>query len=603
MHGTYLNGSRIVAHHPTELSDGDEIVFGAEVRRGSELFPACAFRINYEFGPYKATNTYSFPETSDNEDMEGEDDFTDEESENEELSSEDDESVVAEHPKLSQPIQAIDLTRDDSPTYSPYEIIDFTKDSPTKEQVGEGRFADSESDAHSDSDLDRSASEAEVDFSHGGDELDIENASDDDEAIHEDVTAELPADRFECEVDDAAMDSSAYDYDSDAASSQGHPQGLLSSFPSSPTVIKGADRMLILDDEHNDFGLPKAAEEAMRAMADNGLLPANPSSFHNLTSPFYSSTFSANPYHSVGDQVGAVTGMLPSPVIPDTFASASQLSTNGRYAFSNRQPSPSDAAMAKGIEMKDSDIPVSSVRSTANLGQGSGKEEYFQAREQNKAKLQGDQVWSGSEKMIETPTPQAPAVPTARVYKACSTPRMRMMATLKSLEEDKADAEKQSNESSKLLPSPAPTSFEEQAVASLDLPAIPAVAHPVRSVLRIDEIIEQNVADVEDIARKRKADDISNAVEDDIRLWASSLNSVNSTLNSAINMGSRAPTPAPTPAEIAGFVSSTVAEPSVQPPAKKMRKFMENVAYAALGGVAVGAALFSSLVATAPDFM
>lgn len=38
-------------------------------------------------------------------------------------------------------------------------------------------------------------------------------------------------------------------------------------------------------------------------------------------------------------------------------------------------------------------------------------------------------------------------------------------------------------------------------------------------------------------------------------------------------------------------------------PTKKLKKLLENVGYAALGGVAVGAGLFSVLVATAPDFL
>jgi hypothetical protein len=38
-------------------------------------------------------------------------------------------------------------------------------------------------------------------------------------------------------------------------------------------------------------------------------------------------------------------------------------------------------------------------------------------------------------------------------------------------------------------------------------------------------------------------------------------------------------------------------------PVKRFKKLFENVGYAALGGVAVGAGLFSVLVATAPEFM
>jgi pSer/pThr/pTyr-binding forkhead associated (FHA) protein len=53
MHGTYLNTAELARKSPTVLRDGDTLVFGAEVRRGPETFPACAFRVNYEFLPYK----------------------------------------------------------------------------------------------------------------------------------------------------------------------------------------------------------------------------------------------------------------------------------------------------------------------------------------------------------------------------------------------------------------------------------------------------------------------------------------------------------------------------------------------------------------------
>ena len=52
MHGTYVNDLELERKKARELSDGDKVVFGAEVRRGPETFPACAFRINYAFSPF-----------------------------------------------------------------------------------------------------------------------------------------------------------------------------------------------------------------------------------------------------------------------------------------------------------------------------------------------------------------------------------------------------------------------------------------------------------------------------------------------------------------------------------------------------------------------
>ena len=53
MHGTYLNGTLLRENAPVMVGDDDLVVFGAEVKRGTEVFPACAFRVNYEFLPYK----------------------------------------------------------------------------------------------------------------------------------------------------------------------------------------------------------------------------------------------------------------------------------------------------------------------------------------------------------------------------------------------------------------------------------------------------------------------------------------------------------------------------------------------------------------------
>jgi pSer/pThr/pTyr-binding forkhead associated (FHA) protein len=53
MHGTYLNGVELPRKTPMAIDDGDVLVFGAEVRRGPEIFPACKFQVNYQFVTYK----------------------------------------------------------------------------------------------------------------------------------------------------------------------------------------------------------------------------------------------------------------------------------------------------------------------------------------------------------------------------------------------------------------------------------------------------------------------------------------------------------------------------------------------------------------------
>jgi len=151
MHGTYLNDVQLSSKNSTAIGNEDEVKFGAEVRRGPETFPACRFRVNYDFVPYKyvsesvcypcllvltnvhrPANSYEFPEYSDLDD----DDDDDEEDEDEGLefsdeagatghtSSEDGvsfESPILNAAKVNVPI---DLTRDDSPVRN--NLIDLT---------------------------------------------------------------------------------------------------------------------------------------------------------------------------------------------------------------------------------------------------------------------------------------------------------------------------------------------------------------------------------------------------------------------------------------------------------------------------------------------
>jgi len=51
MHGTYLNNVELPRKSPAPLGNNDVVVFGAEVKRGPETFPACRFRVNVNFEP------------------------------------------------------------------------------------------------------------------------------------------------------------------------------------------------------------------------------------------------------------------------------------------------------------------------------------------------------------------------------------------------------------------------------------------------------------------------------------------------------------------------------------------------------------------------
>lgn len=126
-----------------------------------------------------------------------------------------------------------------------------------------------------------------------------------------------------------------------------------------------------------------------------------------------------------------------------------------------------------------------------------------------------------------------------------------------------------------------------------------AATHKPRSGLGINDIINTSSTMAQSL--KRKADDISDANDAELRIWAQS-----STSSSDDQMGSGdvADSKAPATVSSPGTETFLVAPDAPAPrPTKRLKKLLENVGYAALGGVAVGAGLFSVLVATAPEFL
>jgi hypothetical protein len=105
-----------------------------------------------------------------------------------------------------------------------------------------------------------------------------------------------------------------------------------------------------------------------------------------------------------------------------------------------------------------------------------------------------------------------------------------------------------------------------------------------RSNISIRDIIDKETIDQPVTNLKRKAEEID-AVPVCVENTAST-NNGNWTSN------------AKKPSESSDLPVTTVSRPT-----KKLKRFVERLGYAALGGVAVGGALFSVLVATAPDFV
>jgi hypothetical protein len=108
---------------------------------------------------------------------------------------------------------------------------------------------------------------------------------------------------------------------------------------------------------------------------------------------------------------------------------------------------------------------------------------------------------------------------------------------------------------------------------------------------------------------KRKAPEISDVIEGEVREWATkdaSIPSANADSSPVDQTSASLPTPVESATrsrqvDICAFVRPN--SMSQERPQKKLKRFAEAVGYAALGGLAVGAGLFSVLVATAPDFV
>jgi hypothetical protein len=270
-------------------------------------------------------------------------------------------------------------------------------------------------------------------------------------------------------------------------------------------------------------------------------------------------------------------------------------------------PSPSDAALAK----KPSDttlFPTSDAQSssksgnfydifsetpitTHELAEKSGKLEFFTARESNKSKIQPKKFveydWTGLK-------PQAPTQP--RLY---NTPGHFCRAKRRVQREAINPTACASTISDPFCISDGPSNFEASSNNS--------TTH--RAAVTISDIVEQPVERTAG-GLKRKADDISDVADEELRIWASVVPGESSTEEKEANIPDQSRTE-PSAVEV---ITETVVPPNTnretsgqqrndsEPRAtKRLKRFAEALGYAALGGVAVSAGLFSVLIATAPS--
>jgi hypothetical protein len=96
---------------------------------------------------------------------------------------------------------------------------------------------------------------------------------------------------------------------------------------------------------------------------------------------------------------------------------------------------------------------------------------------------------------------------------------------------------------------------------------------------------------------KRKAQEISADTEEESKICGDHTSYTMQNNSAGASLINQTPVSQQTPEKVRSIHSLDSPRPT-----KRFKKFMEKVGYAAIGGVAVGASLFTALVATAPSF-
>lgn len=401
------------------------------------------------------------------------------------------------------------------------------------------------------------------------------------------------------------------------------------------------------DDNESEFGLSEAGEAGLRALIDGGLLheEANAASEHDSDSeseieseyePESPPEVVSIPTVKESDPAASAPMSAPENLPPLQFARESKYSTLQAFTGdklgvsypSIRQPSPSDAAMVKSAAPpQQGRLPVSVAevggfgKSTAQiLGDKTGKTAFFEAREVNKAKFATETKFlrtgfsspikitrhSGFGRSLApaSVSSESPSISTTSF--AHSNPSSNYTNITRV-----AGPTFPSREPCSFLDKPDQTSIPARTPSPpLDMTSAynfhlskgattaisPAQTNP--RGIKINDIID--TAPTPQLKLKRKADDISDATDVELRMWAKASSAPSVT---KITVDSSAKKTLPVDNVVVAALAPANHIASEARPAKRMKKLLENVGYAALGGVAVGAGLFTVLVATAPDFL
>ncbi|KAF7882462.1 uncharacterized protein EAF02_005825 [Botrytis sinoallii] len=725
MHGTFLNGEKL-GEEAKPLNSNDQIVFGIGVRRGVDLFQPCHFEVNYEVIPWKRPNSYTVPDSSDDEDDEDEGYHFNDTEMSEEASSPGDTSIeMTRSSPTSKTVDAIDLTVNDTPSprlkptkpsdsnderieedeYTPKSpVLDSIvrdsrdgvglKTNPQKEAVHPRKTSYTYTfnyDSNDDEDEDMLSTQSD------SDESDIENASElEDFRDFEDLPSHDDVDSEDESMSDASEESevqvlltesrealneipSSYPSVGSGSSraSSPAPQATLvqtlsqtrtpfdndADIPESHvrTQIHTSEEVIALDQQNNDdedevdddddrsVGLSEAANEGLQTLYKDGLLKkepgTNPTGLIGSGGSYdeFSKSHLDSYYATCTPAYDASPFGYYNPHINRASISARQCgnSRNDYYSLTKprspfasyygREASPSSVAMARPPHQESYADQTPETLSARSLGDKTGKHAFFEAREENKVQFQAHV--DDEESQVSQFSPLSMTTRPSRAIKF-TKPLAKFVQPILPIKYHGNgidhgfvinDRPVSNIESSKDRPSIHPYYFSSDASSrAVESPVLER--HPIRSGLSIDDIIDSSP-----VGKKRKADEISHdeLIKNEVRDWVSGVNDstkpqaavvaqeeipgpessahTTHTIHHAQKVQSDVQLPtadAATQQNKLAVLTTTTNDPEHRPVKRlKMRKFVEAVGYFALGGAAVGAGLFSALVATAPEFV
>jgi hypothetical protein len=385
--------------------------------------------------------SYAAPETDD-EDYEVSND-----EDNEVPSSEDGVSIESPPHKISQAVNAIDLTRDDSPAESELEGTGETAVERNIKTTVTGQPADVDYNTDSVSNgpytgnqpiLVDSEDEAAQDPSDSDNHSEVQSAGD-----ASSQADSMDEQESECEIEsNYEMDVDAEAQPIDFAGRNSEPASIFTQLGSSlmdmpipesnlRTTIDPADHLEEEDDDdgESEFGLSDAAAEGIRALFEIGSID-NVADSHFKVDEIDSHSVVACGVLKADDEIESpkrVTFTCPPPEqVTEMGSGYYRLSSVGQPQteiplnqpiMNLRQPSPSDAAMVKTTipfsdplvitanPIKAHHLPSQDFQKlTAQcLGEKTGKHAFFAAREDNRAKIYGRRDnYSGENSSLQT---------------------------------------------------------------------------------------------------------------------------------------------------------------------------------------------------------